>query len=118
MGVDVEGRSVPFALFLVTEETEDNIIAMLELFKEDNPHWVKTLVVLTDKYMKERGAFKKAMPQNDLQLGFCHVTRAFSQKRNIHAEIWADLRGKTGVPHPHPEDGPRDNGAGIPPALL
>ena len=65
MGVDGEGRYVPFALFLVTEETEDNIIAMLELFKENR---VKMRVVLTDKDTKERGAFKKAIPQIDLQL--------------------------------------------------
>ena len=80
IGCDGEGRTRPVSLFLVTDETEETIRNMLELFKADNPKWEQIWVVLTDKDMSQRKCFKEAFPQIDLQLCLFHVLRNFNRE--------------------------------------
>ena len=91
IGCDGEGKTRPVSLFLVTDETEETIRNMLELFKADNPKWEQIRVVLTDKDMSQRKCFKEAFPQIDLQLCLFHVLRNFNReiscaKHNISSE--------------------------------
>lgn len=63
VGADGEGHTRAMCLFLVTDESQETLLALLELFKKDNPNWIKVKVVVTDKDMAERNCFKMAMPQ-------------------------------------------------------
>ena len=61
--VDGNGYTQPICIFLVYQETEETITAMVEMFKQANPTWTRIVVIITDKDMTERNVFKKCFPQ-------------------------------------------------------
>ena len=50
-------------LCLISSETKDVISTMVQSFKESNPSWTKTSVVITDKDFVERSVFDEEFPR-------------------------------------------------------
>lgn len=65
------------AIFLLEQETCENITVMLNFFKSYNPLWDKTQVILTDKDFSERNALQSAFPNANLKLCLFHTLKAF-----------------------------------------
>ena len=78
--IDGNGESQVAAAFLVQKEDEGTIRKMLQIFKERNPKYLETVVVMTDKDMTERNVIKSEMPHISLQICLFHVLRTFGRE--------------------------------------
>ena len=79
--IDGNGES-QVASFLVQKEDANSIRKMLQLFKDANPKWTQTSVVMTDKDMVERN-IKSKMPRVSLQICLFHVLRTFGREMSM-----------------------------------
>ena len=82
--IDSNGQSEIIALFLTVNETTDAIQKMVQAFKSENPKWVHTKVVMSDKDFVERAVFKSEFPNASLLLCLFHTLR--SMKREVSCE--------------------------------
>ena len=57
---------------------------MVETFKMNNPNWVSTKVIMTDKDFTERAVFRQEFPDSSLLICLFHTLRSF--KREITCE--------------------------------
>ena len=57
---------------------------MIHIFKQKNPNWTNTTVILTDRDMRELSVFGEEFPNAELQICLFHVLRTF--KREITTE--------------------------------
>ena len=78
--IDGNGESQVAAAFLVQKEDEATIRKMLQIFKERNPKYKETLVVMTDKDMTERNVIISEMPHICLQICLFHVLQTFGRE--------------------------------------
>ena len=78
--IDGNGESQVAAAFLVQKEDEGTIRKMRQIFKERNPKYLETVVVMTDKDMTERSVIKSEMPHISLQICLFHVLRTFGRE--------------------------------------
>ena len=81
--IDGSGDSHLGAAFVIHQEDEPSLRKMLSIFKDRNPAWSQTKVVIMDKAMVERNVFKSEMEQVELQICLFHVLRSFSRKVTI-----------------------------------
>ena len=63
MIVDGNGNGEIVSLYLTSYETENAISQMVKTFKEHNPDWASTKVIITDKDFNERAVFKHFLYQ-------------------------------------------------------
>ena len=82
--IDGNGESQMVCSFLVQTEDEESIRTMIRLFKDRNPNWINTKVVLTDKAVVERNVIKMELPNAQIQLCLYHVLHSF--KREVTTE--------------------------------
>ena len=82
--IDSNGQSEIIAVFLTSLETEEAIGDMIRAFKEHNPNWSSTKVVMTDKDFVERAVFCKEFPAASLLICLFHTLR--SMKREVTTE--------------------------------
>ena len=80
LAIDGNGDSHVVGSFLSQDESEVSVRAMIHLFKERNPAWEKTEVIITDKDMTERQVLKEEFTQAHLQICLFHVLRTFSRE--------------------------------------
>lgn len=86
---DGNGQSEIVAIFLLMEETELSISAMVEIFKKHNSRWESVRVLMADKDMTERTVFAAGFPQAELLICLYHTFRTFRR------EIVTDKMGIT-----------------------
>ena len=81
---DGNGQSEIVAIFLLLEENERSISAMVNSFKSHNNRWESVRVLMADKDMTEREVFASAFPQAKLLICLYHTFRSF--RREIATE--------------------------------
>lgn len=77
---DGNGQSEIVAAFLLLEETEQSIKAMVNIFKKNNPNWNATRVLMADKDMTEREVFASEFPSAQLLICLFHTFRTFRRE--------------------------------------
>ena len=78
MVVDGNNNGEIVGIFILKDETTENIGSMLNLFKQYNPEsWPSTSVVFTDKDFKERKCFLNVFPNAKLCLCLFHTLKCF-----------------------------------------
>ena len=82
--VDGNGEGEIVCGFIVVNEEKLTIKKMVQIFKDKNPNWCDTKVILTDKDMGERAVLTEEIVQAHLQICLFHVLRTF--KREITVE--------------------------------
>ena len=82
--VDGNGESEIVSIYVAVIEEAETISALVRIFQNHNPSWVKTKTILTDKDLVERKVYGDLFPGASLQLCLFHVLR--SMKREIHCE--------------------------------
>ena len=82
--VDGDGLSEIVTMFTLAEETKDVIQATVEIFKEHNPSWSHTKVIMSDKDFVERDAFTSCFPSASLNIYLYHTLRTF--RREVTSE--------------------------------
>ena len=80
LAVDGNGLSEIVALFILTEETEETIQTVLNVFKAKNESWEKTKVIMSDKDFVEREAFKDCFTNTSLLICLYHTLRSFRRE--------------------------------------
>lgn len=82
---DGNGQSEVIAIGLLVDEDTITLNWFLETFKETNPSWPSTFIVMTDKDMKERQVFRKQFPHIDMKICAFHV-RFFQMENNVRED--------------------------------
>ena len=77
---DGNGQSEIVAVFLLVEENETSISAMVNSFKKHNNRWDSVRVLMADKDMTERVVFASAFPQAKLLICLYHTFRSFRRE--------------------------------------
>ena len=77
---DGNGQSEIAAVFLLLEETEVSIKAMIGVFKQHNPEWPSTRVLMADKDLTEREALASEFPSAKLLICLFHTFRTFRRE--------------------------------------
>lgn len=77
---DGNGQSELASVFLLLEETELSISAMVNAFKKHNSKWESVRVIMADKDMTEREVFAAAFPNADLLICLYHTFRSFRRE--------------------------------------
>lgn len=80
--IDGNGNSEIVLVFLTLLEGKDDISAMIQKFKEHNPQWINTKVIMTDKDFTERIVFTEEFPDASLQICLFHTLRSFRREVN------------------------------------
>eukprot|EP00794_Sanderia_malayensis_P013540 gene13540-14944_t len=78
--VDGNGLSEIVGIFIVAEETEATIETAVNFFKENNPAWEQTQVIMSDKDFGERNVFSRCFPQAAMQICLYHALRTFRRE--------------------------------------
>ncbi|XP_062522977.1 zinc finger SWIM domain-containing protein 1-like [Corticium candelabrum] len=81
---DGNGQSEIASAFLLLEETETSLSKIMSIFKEYNPSWTATRVLMADKDMTERDVLASNFPNADLLICLYHTLRSF--RREISCE--------------------------------
>ena len=81
---DGNGQSEIASAFLLLEETETSLSKIMSIFKENNPSWTATRVLMADKDMTERDVLASNFPNADLLICLYHTLRSF--RREISCE--------------------------------
>ena len=76
------------AVFLLQEETEDSIKSMIGIFKEHNPHWQATHVLMADKDMTEREVMAAEFPCANLLICLFHTFWLFRREVSVDKMVW------------------------------
>ena len=82
--VDGNGQSEVVALCLTSLETKEAITKMVQSFKDNNPCWSETSVVITDKDFVERSVFSEELPNAVMHICLFHALR--SMRREVSCE--------------------------------
>ena len=77
---DGNGQSEIVAVFLLLEENETSISAMVNSFKSHNNRWESVTVLMANKDMTEREVFASAFPQAKLLICLYHTFRSFRRE--------------------------------------
>ena len=80
MVVDGNGQSEIVCAFVTVLETEESMTKMVEVFKSQNPAWVSSRVLISDKDCNERAVFTKEFPGICLRFCLFHVLRSFRRE--------------------------------------
>ena len=78
------GQSEIVGVWVVANESEETIQAMVDIFKDQNPKWTDVKTVMTYKDFVEREVFSKGFPEAKLRICLFHVLKTF--RREITAE--------------------------------
>ena len=70
LGEDGMGKSEIFASCLIANEEKETIRRMIEIFKDSNSAWEKTVTIISDKDFTERDVLSKEVPNAKLQICF------------------------------------------------
>ena len=81
---DGNGQSEVAAAFLLVEENEQSLSCVIENFKQKNPQWEHTRVLMADKDMTEREVLSTKFPNAQLLICLFHTLRSF--RREISTE--------------------------------
>ena len=68
------GQSEIVGIWVVANESEETIQAMVDIFKDQNPKWSDIKTVMTDKDFVEREVFSKSFPEARLIFSWCKYT--------------------------------------------
>ena len=82
--IDGNGQSEIVMVFITMLETEIAITKVVQSFEANNPRWVDTKVIMTDKDFTERVVFRQEFPTASLLICLFHAMRSF--KREITCE--------------------------------
>ena len=82
--VDGNGQTEIVAICLTSSETNDVISTMVQSFKESNPSWTKTSIVITEKDFVERSVFDEEFPSVIMHIYLSHALK--SMRREISCE--------------------------------
>ena len=77
---DGNGQSEIVAVFLLMEETEQSIKSMVGIFKNHNPQWEATRVLMADKDMTERNVLAAEFPSAERLICLFHTFRSFHRE--------------------------------------
>ena len=77
---DGNGQSEIVAAFLLMEDTEQSIKSMVGIFKNHNPQWEATRVLMADKDMTERNVLAAEFPSAELLICLFHTFRSFRRE--------------------------------------
>ena len=77
---DGNGQSELAAVFLLLEETEMSISAMVNAFKKHNSKWESVRVIMADKDMTEQEVFAAAFPNSKLLICLYHTFHSFRRE--------------------------------------
>ena len=80
MCIDGNGQDEIVLMYLTTTETEEAINKMVRAFKNINPQWEHTEVVISDEDFTERAVFQKEFPNAALHICLFHVLRTFRRE--------------------------------------
>lgn len=78
--VDSSGQSEIVGVFITALETEEAISKMVQAFKDQNPAWPATKVVMSDKDFVERAVFQKEFPNASLHICLFHTLRSLKRE--------------------------------------
>ena len=78
------GQSEIVGIWVVANESEETIQAMVDIFKDQNSKWTDVKTVMADKDFVEREVFSNSFPDAKLRICLFHVLRTF--RREITAE--------------------------------
>ena len=70
---DGNGQSEVAAAFLLVEENEQSLSCVIENFKQKNPQWEHTRVLMADKDMTEREVLSAKFPNAQLLICLFHT---------------------------------------------
>jgi hypothetical protein len=76
---DSLGQSEVAAVCLLNSDEKPIIVLFVRCFKENNPAFVNTKVIMADKDINERDVFKNEIPNAVLLICQFHVLRTFSR---------------------------------------
>ena len=80
MCIDGNGQGEIVLVFLTAIETEESITKMVQAFKNVNPQWTETKVVMSDKDFNERAVFRRQFPTAALHICLFHTLRSFRRE--------------------------------------
>jgi zinc finger SWIM domain-containing protein 3 len=80
LAVDRNSKSVIVALWIVTTEGRETLASMIQFFKQHNPKWIQTSVIMTAKDMTERDVLHAEFPSASLLLCLFHMLRSFGRE--------------------------------------
>lgn len=88
--IDGNGETEIISLYICRSESREGIEPMLDTFKEFNPNWNETKVIIGDKDFADRVVYVENFPTAVLQICLYHVSVAFNReittrKRDITA---------------------------------
>jgi len=80
LAIDGDWSSEIVGLFILGEETQSVIESAVTIFKHCNPHWTDTKVIMSDKDLNERDAFKNCFADTCLNICLYHTLRSFRRE--------------------------------------
>lgn len=78
--IDSNGETEIVSLYICRNESREGIGAMIQVFKEFNPNWHKTEVIIGDKDFADRSVYIEHFPNSVLQICLFHVLLVFNRE--------------------------------------
>lgn len=90
MIVDGNGDSQVAAVFIINSENIKTMTSLLQIFKEENPDYEKTEIIMVDKHAANLASFEQEFPLAQIHLCIFHIVQIFQRevsqnKLKIHA---------------------------------
>ncbi|XP_037047881.1 uncharacterized protein LOC119082467 [Bradysia coprophila] len=93
--VDDNGESEIACLWFIKSESIECITPMIDAFKELNPSWVRTKVIISDKDLAERTVFSQMFNGIPIQICLFHALRNFNREiTTVQRELVLELLSK------------------------
>ncbi|KAG4065407.1 hypothetical protein HA402_002805 [Bradysia odoriphaga] len=82
--IDGNGNSEIVSLYICVSESREGVGSMIDAFKELNPSWTKTKVILGDKDFADRGVYSEKFTNAVMKICIFHVLRTFRREITIY----------------------------------
>lgn len=82
--IDGNGNSEIVSIYLCVSESRQGVGSMIDVFKELNPAWIKTKVILGDKDFADRYVYSEKFVNAVMKICLFHVQRTFRREITTH----------------------------------
>lgn len=87
LSVDCNGNSEIVSIYVCVSESREGIGSMIDIFKELNPSWIRTKVILGDKDFVDRLVYLEKFVNAVLKICIFHVLRTFRREITTSKEV-------------------------------
>lgn len=82
--IDGNGNSEIVSLYMCVSESREAVGSMIDSFKELNPSWIKTKVILGDKDFADRGVYSEKFRNAVMKICLFHILRTFRREITMY----------------------------------